>query len=115
MTTPDTKISIHELTNWELHWLCVEVEYNIADKDLQLPELLLAIGSIEGRREAIFHRWDEIYDHPTGLRDALKKMPKYIELNQRLHEVKQKAFARNLQAHRAMLESSLGIEGPTDE
>lgn len=31
MITPDIKISIHELTNWELHWLCVEVEQGVTE------------------------------------------------------------------------------------
>ena len=111
MITGDTKISIKDVTDWNLHWLCVEIEYNVLNKDLSLEQTVDACASIEGRRDTVLYQWDTIYDHPTGLREELQKLPNWSKLKDLLQQARQQAYNRSSKQHRDMLHQKLGITG----
>lgn len=111
MINGDTKISIKELTDWNLHWMCVDLEYGTGKKQLTADEAADFCDRIEGRRIILMQQWDMIYDHPTGLRDELQKLPNWRKLDDLLMEVRHKAYDRALNAQRDALRTKLGIKG----
>lgn len=111
MITGDTKISIKELTDWQLNWMCVDLEYGVLKKQLSVDEVADFCERIEFRRSMFMQQWDMIYDHPTGLRDELQKLPNWRKLDDLLMEVRHKAYDRALNMQRDVLRTKLGIKG----
>lgn len=100
MINGDTKISIKELTDWNLHWMCVDLEYGTGKKQLTADEAADFCERIEGRRIILMQQWNTIYDHPTGLREELQKLPNWRKLDDLLMEVRHKAYDRALNTQR---------------
>lgn len=109
MITGDTKISIKELTDWNLNWMCVDVEYGAINKRLNVDETADFCNRIEFRRSMLMQQWNTIYDHPTGLREELQKLPNWVKLEDLLKQVRQEAYDRALIAHQDALRQKLGI------
>lgn len=109
--TVNTKVTIGDLTDWNLLWLCVDVEYDIIRKRLDVDATAAACDSIEGRRTSLMRQWNTIYDHPIGLHDELQKSPRWIKLDELLVQARHEAYDRSLNAHRDMLRTKLGIKG----
>ena len=110
MINGDTKISIKELTDWNLHWMCIDLEYG-TKKQLTVDETVDLCDRIEGRRIFLMQQWDMIYDHPIGLREELQKLPNWRKLDDLLMEVRHKAYDRALNIQRDALRTKLGIKG----
>lgn len=111
MINAATKISIGDLTDWQLLWMCVDIEYEVLKKRLSVDEVADACALIEGRRMMLMQQWDTIYDHPSGLRDELQKSPRWIKLDELLMQARHEAYDRGRNAHSDMLRTKLGIKG----
>lgn len=109
-TNLKTSITIEEATDWCLHWLCVEVKFNLDDRRSSLEQTVATLSRVTALRQELLHRWDTIYDHPTGLRDAIRAMPKWKELQDLLDEARMKAFAREVKQFKLSIASKLGID-----
>jgi hypothetical protein len=82
-----------------------------AKKQLTVDELADFCERIEGRRIILMQQWNTIYDHPTGLREELQKLPNWRKLDDLLMEVRHKAYDRALNLQRDALRTKLGIKG----
>lgn len=109
-TNLKTSITIEEATDWCLHWLCVEVRFNLDDRRSSLEQTIATLNRVTTLRQELLHRWDTIYDHPAGLRDAIRAMPKWKELQDLMDEARMKAFAREVKQFKLSIASKLGID-----
>lgn len=110
MINVDTKISIGELTDWQLLWMCVELEHDVIGKRLSVDEIADACTRIEDRCSNMLQQWDTIYNHPSGLRDELQKLPRWIELSNLLLQARQEAYDKHLKAHSNGLRTKLSLQ-----
>ena len=85
MTDLNTTISIGSLADWKLHWLCVDMEFRVKDRD-PIDKRLDFLKSVIGRRLQFIQELNIIYDHPTTLIDAIKQLPNWIKLDKLIEE-----------------------------
>jgi hypothetical protein len=110
-TNLKTSITIEEATDWYLHWLCVDLRFNLlGQQSPSLEKTVATLNRVNTFRQEILHRWDTIYDHPTGLRDAIRAMPKWKELQDLMQEARMKAFAQEVKQFKLSIASKLGID-----
>lgn len=110
-TNLKTSITIEEATDWYLHWLCVEIRFVLTDRSApSLEQAVATLTRMQVQRQEILHRWDTIYDHPTGLRDAIRAMPKWKELEDLMQEARMKVFAQEIKRFKFSIASKLGID-----
>lgn len=110
-TNLKTSITIEEVTDWYLHWLCVDLRFNLlGQQSPSLEKTVAIVNRVQVQRQEILHRWDTIYDHPAGLRDAIRAMPKWKELQDLMDEARMKAFAREVKQFKLSIASKLGID-----
>lgn len=89
MTTLDTTITLKELIDWRLHWLCCDLEHAAAHPPHSnvLEQQASLIKYSRGARERLMWEVNTIYDYPTNLDKEVRALPNWSRFDEAVNKL----------------------------
>jgi hypothetical protein len=107
-----TTISLKELVDWQLHWLCADIEHNILSKAISTDVFVERLALIAGFRSRIVTDLNTIYDYPPRLEDEIRALPKWKALEELIQYAKERRLEHELRSVESQLRAQLGLPNP---
>jgi hypothetical protein len=112
MTTLDTTLTLKELIDWRLHWLCCDLEHatshpphsNVLEKQASL------IKHSRGARKRLMWEINTIYGHPTNLIDDIRALPNWSRFDEAVNKLCADVHKMHLKEADRFVCGELGIE-----